>query len=146
MKKFLIYVMIFLFIFFILPVVFTNKTIDTITNERKIEKTEQENISKEENNIEEYKYKKYGIIKLLHKNTGAIEEVPIDEYLWHVVSAEMPVNFEKEALKAQAIVARTYTIHKIQNKKHENADICDDSKCCQAWVSKDVRFSRWEEK
>lgn len=145
MKKILIYIMMFLFIFFILPAVFTNKAIETNTDESKIEEVEQKDISKEENNIEKYQYKKYGIIKLLHKNTGAIEEVPIDEYLCHVVSAEMPVNFEKEALKAQAIVARTYTIHKIQNKKHENADICDDSKCCQAWVSKDVRFSRWEE-
>ena len=50
-----------------------------------------------------------------------------------------------EALKAQAVVARTYTIYKIQNKKHENADICDDSTCCQAWVSKETRLARWEE-
>ena len=38
--------------------------------------------------------------------------------------------FDEEALKAQAIVARTYTIHKIKNvSKHENADICDSSLC-----------------
>lgn len=36
----------------------------------------------------------------------------------------MPADYELEALKAQAIVARTYTIYKVQNKKHENADIC----------------------
>lgn len=71
--------------------------------------------------------------------------MPIDTYLYHVVSAEMPATFELEALKAQAIVARTYTIYKAQNPKHDNADICDDSACCQAWVSKDVRLSRWEE-
>ena len=57
----------------------------------------------------------------------------------------MPADFDEEALKAQAVVARTYTIYKIENKKHENADICDDSTCCQAWVSKEIRFSRWEE-
>lgn len=56
----------------------------------------------------------------------------------------MPVDFEKEALKAQAIVARTYTIYKINNRKHDNADICDDSTCCQAWVDKEERFKRWE--
>ena len=93
----------------------------------------------------EYDYKNYGTIKLLHHETGEVEEVNIDEYLYHVVSAEMPVDYEMEALKAQAVVARTYTIYKINNKKHDNADICDDSNCCQAWVSKDVRFSRWEE-
>ena len=57
----------------------------------------------------------------------------------------MPVDFELEALKAQAIVARTYTIYKIQNKKHENADVCDNSSCCQAWISKEDRLARWDE-
>ncbi len=52
---------------------------------------------------------------------------------------------KKEALKAQAVVARTYTIYKIENKKHDNADICDSSTCCQAWVSKETRLERWEE-
>ena len=54
-------------------------------------------------------------------------------------------NFELEALKAQAVVARTYTIYKVNNKKHDNADICDDSACCQAWISKEDRLARWDE-
>lgn len=95
-----------------------------------------------ENN--EYIYNKYGTIKLLHMDTGIVEEVALDTYLCHVVSAEMPVDFEKEALKAQAIVARTYTIYKMNHKKHDNADICDDSTCCQAWISKEDRLARWE--
>ena len=58
----------------------------------------------------------------------------------------MPANFEEEALKAQAIVARTYTIYKmIKGKKHSNADICNDSGCCQAWISKEDRFAKWNE-
>ena len=41
-----------------------------------------------------------------------------------VVSAEMPANFEIEALKAQAVVARTYTAYKMyKGSKHEKADI-----------------------
>lgn len=58
----------------------------------------------------------------------------------------MPATYEMEALKAQAIVARTYTAYKIyKGSKHENADICDDSTCCQAWISKDKRFEKWNE-
>ena len=59
----------------------------------------------------------------------------------------MPADFEKEAIKAQSIVARTYTVYKIKqnNGKHEGADICDDSKCCQAWISKEERLNKWEE-
>lgn len=64
-----------------------------------------------------------------------------------VVSAEMPAYYEEEALKAQAIVARTYTIYKIKTQagKHDGADICDDSNCCQAWISKGDRLNRWED-
>ena len=143
MKKFLIYFFIFLFICFFLPAILTKRDIgasaEVKQNNEEVEKVESLSTT------EPYNYKNYGVIKLLHNETGEVEEVPIDSYLCNVVSAEMPADYELEALKAQAIVARTYTIYKIQNKKHENADICDDSSCCQAWVSKDVRFSRWEE-
>lgn len=59
----------------------------------------------------------------------------------------MPASFELEALRAQAIVARTYTIYQIANSKskHENADICDNFSCCQAWISKENRLSKWSE-
>ena len=142
MKKFFIYLFAFIFICFILPALLTKRKTGTSS-------AISENISqnKEENNTikSDYNYKDYGIIKLLHQNTGEVEEVELDTYLCNVVSAEMPADFEIEALKAQAVVARTYTIYKIQNKKHDNADICDDSNCCQAWVTKETRLSRWEE-
>lgn len=59
----------------------------------------------------------------------------------------MPANFEEEALKAQAVVARTYTIYQITNNqgKHGEADICDSSACCQAWISKEDRLAKWDE-
>ena len=84
-------------------------------------------------------------IRLLHATTGEIEEVNLDEYLYGVVSAEMPANYETEALKAQAVVARTYTIYQMRHNsnKHENADICDNYACCQAWISKEDRISKW---
>ena len=140
MKKVFIYFIAFLFICFILPALLTkfemSANVETSSNE-----IQQENESK--TSEEEYVYNKYGTIKLLHADTNEVEEVALDTYLCNVVSAEMPVDFEKEALKAQAIVARTYTIYKINNKKHDNADICDDSKCCQAWISKEDRLARW---
>ena len=144
MRKFFVYLFAFLMIFFLLPALLTNR--GEVSASVKEENTRKEdNLEQENTNTEEYDYKQYGIIKLLHKNTNEVEEVPLDTYLCNVVSAEMPADYEKEALKAQAIVARTYTIYKIQNKKHENADICDDSSCCQAWVSKETRLSRWDE-
>ena len=93
-----------------------------------------------------YNYKNFTNIKLLHTKTGEVEVIPLEKYLLGVVSAEMPASFEEEALKAQAVVARTYTLYSIQkSKKHENADICDSSSCCQAWISKEDRLAKWEE-
>lgn len=151
-KKFLLYFFAFVFICFVMPALLTKQ--DKPVNSDIIEKNNENQVSEEEakketteKTVEEtkYDYKNYGTIQLLHKKTGEVEEVKLDEYLCHVVSAEMPADYELEALKAQAIVARTYTIYKAKNKKHDNADICDDSTCCQAWVSKEERLVRWEE-
>lgn len=61
--------------------------------------------------------------------------LPLEDYISGVVLAEMPIDFHTEALKAQAVVARTYTCRMEQNPKHLDADICSDSQCCQAYIS-----------
>lgn len=138
MRKILIYFTAFFIIFFIIPVICT-----VPHKKEQVQETvaETENTQKQD----EYNYEKYKTIKLLHSETMQIEELNIDEYLYGVVSSEMPANFELEALKAQAVVARTYTIYQIihNSSKHENADICDNYLCCQAWISKEERFSKW---
>lgn len=139
MKKIIVYIISFVLICFIIPIIFTNSfKIKEVMADNK------EEINNDTNVL--YDYGKYNKVKLLHGSTGEIEELDLDEYLYGVVSSEMPANFEEEALKAQAVVARTYTIYKITNgSKHENANICDDSKCCQAWISKEARFKKWNE-
>lgn len=151
MKKILIYLISFITICFILPAIFTNRTAKTSTNDIGEEKTTDKSSGEtivettENTSTSEYEYQKYGTINLLHTSTGEVEQVKIDDYLCNVVSAEMPADFDNKALEAQAIVARTYTVFKILNKKHSNADICDSSTCCQAWISKEDRLSRWTE-
>ena len=135
MKKVFIYVLLFIFLCFLIPILCTKK--ESIKENKLINNDENQN---------EYDYGKYNSIKLLHTTTGEVEEIPLDIYLIGVVSSEMPANYEEEALKAQAIVARTYTLYNVLNEsKHENADICDDAKCCQAWISKEERFNKWNE-
>ncbi len=86
----------------------------------------------------------YKKINLLHNNENVVETLELEDYLINVVAAEMPVEYEEEALKAQATVARTYTLYQIENgHKHDNADICDSSACCQAWISKETRYEKW---
>ena len=149
MRRLAIILVIFIFIIFAIPIIFTKTN---ATNSEKANEIPENNEITEENKIEEvvlkdYDYKQYDTIKLLHKDTNQIEELPLDEYLLGVVSAEMPATFEQEALNAQAVVARTYTIYCISHSsnKHGEANICDDSTCCQAWISKEDRMARWEE-
>lgn len=139
MRKVLIYILGFVFLCFLIPIIFTKRPEKEVIakSEEEGKKEQNENIEKEKSNTK---------VILLHTETGEVEEINLEEYLYGVVSAEMPANFEKEALKAQAIVARTYTAYKMyKGGKHENADICDDSKCCQAWISKEKRFEKWNE-
>lgn len=69
---------------------------------------------------------------------GKVMVMKLEEYILGVVLAEMPASFEPEALKAQAVVARTYAIRRMQLKdKHQNA-ICTDSTCCQAYIPKEA--------
>ena len=78
---------------------------------------------------------------------GQAAEMTMADYLWGVVAAEMPAAFEPEALRAQAVCARTYSLWKLQAKSHEadGADICTDSSCCQAYISPEDAAQRWGE-
>lgn len=141
MKKIIIYILTLVLICILIPVIFTNKF-----ETKEVTSENIENIEVIEN-LSDYDYKQYNKIKLLHTKTNEVEEVNLDEYLCNVVSAEMPANYEIESLKAQTIVARTYTIYQIKNNpgKHGNANICDSHLCCQAWISKEDRFNKWDD-
>ncbi len=89
-------------------------------------------------------------LKIYDHRQGEIVEMDLEEYLIGVVAAEMPASFHIEALRAQAVVARTYTIQKIQTQrggdKHPEADICTDHTHCQAWISTETALGNWDEK
>ena len=147
MKKVCMYISVLITVCFMLPAIFTNTNKQTSSHVNDVSQSLQSN---EENSNFDGEIKQSSDskeIKLLHSKTGEIQEINLDEYLYGVVSSEMPASFEQEALKAQAVVARTYTIYTIihSNNKHEGASICDDSKCCQAWITKEDRLSKWEE-
>ena len=83
-------------------------------------------------------------VHILTEN-GETEEMTLEEYLWRVVAAEMPAAFEEEALRAQAVSARTYTLWKMERGVHADADLCDSSTCCQAYTTRSEAAARWGE-
>ncbi len=71
-------------------------------------------------------------------------KMDFDKYIFGVVAAEMPAEFEYQALCAQSICARTYALKKSDAKSHPNKeDVCTDPKHCQAYLSNDSLKNKW---
>ena len=67
---------------------------------------------------------------------GVCSNMDLEDYVLAVVLREMPAEFEIEALKAQAVVARTYALRRYsEGGKHDTAAVCTDSSCCQGYWS-----------
>ncbi len=85
-------------------------------------------------------------ISLYVHETGEVLEIPLEEYVLGVVAAEMPASFPVEALKAQAVAARTYVLKRMEQGKpaqHTQAIACDDPQHFQAWISQEQRKENW---
>ncbi|MBC8062631.1 MAG: stage II sporulation protein D [Clostridiaceae bacterium] len=91
------------------------------------------------------------IIKVYISKDKKVVEMFLEEYVRGVVAGEMPAEFSLEALKAQAVAARTYALSHMSKygnqkcNKGEGADICDTVHC-QVYMSKDVRLNSWPSK
>ncbi|NLZ93184.1 MAG: stage II sporulation protein D [Firmicutes bacterium] len=89
-------------------------------------------------------------LKVFNHQSEELVEMPLEEYLVGVVAAEMPASFAVEALKAQAVVARTYTVNQMLAfggkgcDRHAGADICTNSAHCQAWESEKSSLAKWQ--
>ncbi len=102
------------------------------------------------NNNQQSPEKKDGFkINVFMHQEEEVVEMDFEEYVKGVVAAEMPANFEVEALKAQAVAARTYAlarvdkINKDKDEKHNGADVCTNPAHCQAWISKKNAMKKW---
>ncbi len=72
-----------------------------------------------------------------------VVEMDTQDYLTGVVAGEMPASFPHDALKAQAVAARTYAMYCAAAHKHGEADLCTDPGCCQAWLGEDRLREKW---
>lgn len=82
--------------------------------------------------IPQYKGRLYLIGE--EEGIGLINEIDLEEYLYSVVSSEMPSDYPEEALKAQAVCARTYTVNCIRNGRGKTAyEDLDDSVSFQVY-------------
>lgn len=90
------------------------------------------------------------VLSVYVKAVDKVVDMNKEQYLKEVVAAEMPADFHIEALKAQAVAARSYLDSRLSAYKksgnppeHKGADICTDSAHCKAWISMDDRIKSW---
>ena len=89
------------------------------------------------------------MIKVYNAKTNQVMKIDFEEYLKGVVASEMPANFNEEALKAQAVTARTYLLYRLKKypdgqTEHNGAPVCTGTHC-QVWTSKDDLIASHEE-
>ncbi len=88
-------------------------------------------------------------VRLYLTGKGKVITLDLEDYLVGVVAAEMPASFHPEALKAQAVAARTLTVKKMRIfggsgcKAHPQADLSDDFRESQAWLSRQDLIKKW---
>lgn len=123
-------------------------TIKSKNNNTKVQNELNDGVVNKENNKENNKeivINGSNKVKVYITEENRIEEVELEDYICGVVSNEMPATFEVEALKAQAIAARTFVVSR-QSKKCSNAqgaDVCDTAHC-QVYTTKEKRLEKWD--
>ncbi len=68
------------------------------------------------------------IIRVLRSSTNEVEIMPLEDYLVGVLAGEMPISFDEEALKAQAVASRSYAKKKMIYNKNNDYDVVDTVK------------------
>ena len=105
-------------------------------------------ILKPKNNEHIYKIEKKQVrnetVRVLRNKTNEIETIELEEYLIGVLAGEMPVSYEIEALKSQAVAARTYTLRKKEINKDNNYDVVDTTND-QVYLDEEYLKQTWGE-
>lgn len=94
--------------------------------------------------LEEKKEEEKSIsVRVKNTNTNEIVEMNLEEYLVGVVAAEMPASFQDEALKAQAVAARSYALYKINNSSKEYDLVTDVTN--QSYITEEEMKLKWND-
>lgn len=96
---------------------------------------------KKDNEIKFY-FSSNTTVRIKRNATGKIDNVPLEDYIVGVLAGEMPISFEVEALKAQAVAARTYVMKRLVNNKNNDYDIIDTT-LNQVYLDNDELKKKW---
>ena len=129
---------------FLLPLAWAHEPVNVVTPPVRTAGRQTAEPSAPRTDSEEY-HDRQQTLRVLDGDT--VRDMTMEDYLMGVTAAEMPASFAEEALKAQAVAARTYTLYKLTSGGNhgDTADICTDSTCCQAYISQEAARTNWGE-
>ena len=81
-------------------------------------------------------------IRVKRLKSNVIETIPLEEYVVGVLAGEMPISFEIEAFKAQAVASRSYALARMEYNKNKEYDVVD-SVMNQVYLDNDFLKSTW---
>lgn len=81
-------------------------------------------------------------IRVKRQKTETIETIPLEEYIVGVLAGEMPISFELEAFKAQAVASRSYALTRMEYNKNKEYDVVD-SVMNQVYLDNDYLKGAW---
>ena len=91
-----------------------------------------------------FNFSQNSVVRVYNEETNSISLVPIEEYVVGVVAGEMPIEFEIEALKAQAVAARSYVMIQMQRNVKKEYDVVD-TVMNQVYLDKEHLESVWKD-
>jgi len=91
-----------------------------------------------------FNFSSNSVVRVYDEESGTISEVPIEEYIVGVVAGEMPIEFEIEALKAQAVAARSYVMIQMERNIKKDYDVVD-TVMNQVYLDKIHLMSVWKD-
>lgn len=90
----------------------------------------------------ELKYINITYIRVKKIKDNTIVKIPLEEYIVGVLAGEMPISFDLEALKAQAVASRSYALKRIEYNKDNEYDVVD-SIMNQVYLDKEYLKEAW---
>ncbi len=104
----------------------------------------QNTVSSQQNAEKEFRYNTY--VRLYDQETETTKEIDLREYIYGVVAGECPMLYHEEAIKAQIVAAKTYTLYRMKANAGEEYDVTTDPETSQNYISKEKAYENWGSK
>lgn len=92
-------------------------------------------------NPKEYSYNTY--VRLYNEQTKKIEKLELREYIYGVVAGECPMLYHDEAIKAQIVAAKTYTLYRMRVNAKAEYDVTTEPETSQNYITREKAFENW---